>query len=42
VEDLSIDWSVILEQNFKKSSGRVWAGVIWLRVGTSEELLRRL
>lgn len=41
-EDLSIDWNIIVEQNFQKSGGRVWAGVIWLRMGTSKKLLRTL
>jgi hypothetical protein len=38
-EDLDIDVRIILEWISEKLCGKVWAGCIWLRVGTSGGLL---
>jgi hypothetical protein len=38
-EDLSIDGRIILESILKKYDGRVWAGLIWLRIVTIGGLL---
>jgi hypothetical protein len=38
LEDLRVDKSVILKWIFKER-GVVWAGLIWLRVGTGSGLL---
>jgi hypothetical protein len=33
LEDLSIDWKIILKPVFKKWDGEVWTGFIWLKIG---------
>jgi hypothetical protein len=39
VEDLEVDLKILLKCILKKWGGRVWTGFIWLRIGTSGELL---
>jgi hypothetical protein len=39
VKGLGIDGRVILIQILKKYDGRTWAGLIWLKTGTSGRLL---
>jgi hypothetical protein len=39
VEDLGIDGRIILECIVRKQSGKIWAGFIWLRIGTSGGIL---
>jgi hypothetical protein len=34
-EDLDVDGRIILERILERSDGVVWAGLIWLRIGTS-------
>jgi hypothetical protein len=34
-EDLGVDGRVIFEWILGKSSGKMWTGFIWLRIGTS-------
>jgi len=38
-EDVGVAWRIILEWILKKLGGKVWTGLIWLRIGTSGELL---
>jgi hypothetical protein len=38
LEDTVIDSRIILEWILKKSVGRTWTGLIWLRIGTSGRL----
>jgi len=38
-EDPGVDGKVILEWYLGKEGGKVWIGYIWLRIGTSGELL---
>jgi len=38
-EDVGIDGKIILEWILGKWSGEVWTGLLWLRIGTSGELL---
>jgi hypothetical protein len=40
VKDLGIDERIISIQILKKYGGRIWTGLIWLRIGTSGQLLR--
>jgi hypothetical protein len=35
VEDLEVDEMIILERILGKYDGKVWTGLIWLRIGTS-------
>jgi hypothetical protein len=35
VEDLGVDGRIILQCMLKKSFGKVWTGVIWLKIGAS-------
>ena len=35
VDDLGVDGSVVLKGILKKSVGRAWTGLIWLRIRTS-------
>jgi hypothetical protein len=37
--NLIVDGRIILKQIFKKYSGKTWTGLIWLRMGTSNEIL---
>jgi hypothetical protein len=37
--DLSIDEMISLKCVFRKQSGRLWTGFIWLRMGTYDRLL---
>jgi hypothetical protein len=39
MEDLGIDGRIILEWILGKYSEKVWAGFIWLRIGTGGGLL---
>jgi hypothetical protein len=39
LEDIGIDWEIILEWILGKWGGEVWTGFIWLRIGTSGRLL---
>jgi len=39
LEDLGVDGEIILELIPNKSVGNVWAGLIWLLLGTSGRLL---
>jgi len=39
VEDLGIDERIISLQILKKYDGRIWTGLIWLRIRTSGRLL---
>ena len=34
LDDLSIDWNIILKLIFKKWDREIWTGLIWLRIGT--------
>jgi hypothetical protein len=36
---LVVDGSITLKQIFNKEGGRAWAGLIWLRIGTSDGVL---
>ena len=36
LEDLSTDVKIILKSILKKSAGRSWNGLIWLRIGISD------
>jgi hypothetical protein len=38
LEDLCIDWKIILKSIFKNWDGEVWTGFIWLRIGAGGEL----
>ena len=38
LEDLSLDGRIIVKLILKKSVGRAWVGLTWLRVRTSGEL----
>jgi hypothetical protein len=38
-EDLGIDGRIVLEWILGKLGGKVWTVCIWLRIGTSGELL---
>jgi len=39
LEDLGVDWIIILEWNFKKWDGEAWAELMWLRIEISSGLL---
>jgi hypothetical protein len=39
LEDLDVDGRMILKLILKKSVSNVWAGLIWLGIGTSGRLL---
>jgi hypothetical protein len=39
LKDPGVDGRIILKLIFKKWNGRVWTGLIWLRIGTSDGLL---
>jgi hypothetical protein len=38
-EDLGVDRKILLQWILGKQGGKVWTGLIWLRVGTSGRLL---
>jgi hypothetical protein len=37
--NLGIDGKIMLEWIFRKESGKLWTVFIWLRIGTSSEIL---
>jgi hypothetical protein len=39
LEDLGIDWMIILKRIFKTWYVEAWTGLIWLRIGTYGRLL---
>jgi len=39
LENLSVDGRTVLKCILKKWDGRVWTGLIWLRIGASDLLL---
>jgi hypothetical protein len=39
LKDLGLDRRIILKWTFKKWDGEAWTGLIWLRIGTVDELL---
>jgi len=39
LEDLSTDVRIILKWMLKKSDGRSWNGLIWVRIGISDRIL---
>jgi len=39
LEEIDVDWIIILEWIFKKWDGEAWAELIWLRIGISGGLL---
>jgi hypothetical protein len=39
LEDLGVDWRIILKLIIKKWYGKVWPGLIWLRIGRGTGLL---
>jgi hypothetical protein len=39
LEDLDVDWRILLKWIFKKQVGGAWAGLIWPSTGTCGELL---
>jgi hypothetical protein len=39
LEDLDVDGKMILKWILKEQSGRVWTGLIWLRIETRDGLL---
>jgi hypothetical protein len=39
LEDLDVNVNTILKWILRKSGGRVWTGLIWLRIGTGGGLL---
>jgi hypothetical protein len=39
LEELSIDWKIILKSAYKEWDGEVWTGFIWLRIGAVGGLL---
>jgi hypothetical protein len=38
-EDLGIDGNIILGWILGKQGGKLWTGLIWVRIGTSAEIL---
>jgi hypothetical protein len=34
LEDVGIDWMIVLKCIYKKQDGRVWIGLTWPRMGT--------
>jgi hypothetical protein len=38
-EKLGVDGKILLKRIFGKQGGKMWAGCIWLRAGTSGRLL---
>jgi hypothetical protein len=39
LKHLRVDWRIILKWVFKKSVGRAYTGLIWLRIGASGGVL---
>jgi hypothetical protein len=39
LEDLRIDWRIILKMIFKKWDGEAWTGLLWLGIGRGGGLL---
>jgi len=39
LEELGIDWRILLKWIFKQWDGVAWTGLIWLRTGTGGRLL---
>jgi hypothetical protein len=39
LEDLGVDWRIILEEILKKNDGALWTRSMWLGAGTSGGLL---
>jgi hypothetical protein len=39
MEDLSVNWRIILKWILEKYGGRLWTGFIWLRIRISGGLL---
>jgi hypothetical protein len=39
LEDLSVDWNIILKWILENKCGKVWTGFSWFRIGTNGGLL---
>jgi hypothetical protein len=39
LEDLDVDWRIILQWIFKKWDGEAWTGLLYLRIGTGGGML---
>ena len=42
MEDLGVDWRIILRWIFRKWGGEAWTGLIWLRIGTGVNAVMKL
>jgi hypothetical protein len=39
LEDVGVDWRIILKLIFKTWDGEAWTGLFWLRIGTGDRRL---